>query len=111
LYLDFGICLSFGFWHLKFSLWDCHASLALTPFFLSLRGAEGDEAISLGTGDCHASLALTPFFLSLRGAEGDEAISGTTGTLNRRKCQNPNAKFTPSSHLGFELCHLSLFGI
>jgi len=26
---------------------------------LSLRGAEGDEAISVGRGDCHASLAMT----------------------------------------------------
>ena len=26
---------------------------------LSLRGAKGDEAISVGTEDCHASLAMT----------------------------------------------------
>ena len=26
---------------------------------LSLRGAKGHEAISVGTGDCHASLAMT----------------------------------------------------
>jgi len=35
---------------------------------MSLRGAVGDVAISVvGLGDCHASLALTTPFLSLRG--------------------------------------------
>ncbi|MGB6874183.1 MAG: hypothetical protein WBE46_08685 [Dehalococcoidia bacterium] len=38
---------------------------------LSLRGAKGDEAISVGTGDCHASLAMTKKErLRMAGSEG-----------------------------------------
>ena len=36
--------------------------LILDSPFVSLRGAKGDEAISVGTGDCHASLAMTAPF-------------------------------------------------
>jgi len=43
----------------RLRVWNDKRERAQNDTPLSLRGAKGDEAISVGTGDCHASLAMT----------------------------------------------------